>query len=301
MTFLDPKVIGVIGGGRAGTAVGRSLALAGYSILANSKSAYSSENFQRQVPGSELVANPQVIADSADLILITTPDDIIETAVSNLNWHEGQAILHCSGSMSLTVLGPALHQGAEIGSFHPLQTFEPIGADLQWDLRNSPFQGIVFGIEAGPLLAPILTNLASKLGGVTVEISGDMRMLYHAGAVMVCGYLVPVIQDAVRLWEHAGLETAVAIEALLGLVGSTISNISRLGLEESQTGPVARGDKNVVWAHLESLSINNPELIPLYSELAQRALYSAVSSGRLNSVGVAEWRSELIEFAKEIK
>ena len=82
------------------------------------------------------------MADHADLVFITTPDDAIPAVVNQVRWHPGQSVVHCSGADSLDVLEPARIVGAQVGSFHPLQTF----ASIQKAIDNLP--GSTFALEA---------------------------------------------------------------------------------------------------------------------------------------------------------
>jgi predicted short-subunit dehydrogenase-like oxidoreductase (DUF2520 family) len=96
----------------------------------------------------------QGVADNADLILITTPDDAIPFVVNQIRWHSGQYVIHCSGADSLDVLEPARIVGAIVGSFHPLQTF----ASIQKAIENLP--GSTFALEAEGALLDILKEMA---------------------------------------------------------------------------------------------------------------------------------------------
>ena len=42
----------------------------------------------------------KAVADAAELVFITTPDAAIATVASQVKWHAGQSVVHCSGADS---------------------------------------------------------------------------------------------------------------------------------------------------------------------------------------------------------
>jgi predicted short-subunit dehydrogenase-like oxidoreductase (DUF2520 family) len=84
------------------------------------------------------------------------------------------------------------------------------------------------------------------------------RVLYHAGAVIASNYLVTLYRCASQLLSAAGAPPA----ALVPLMQRTIENGFDL------TGPIARGDRGTVDAHLREIAKRAPELEPMYRALA---------------------------------
>jgi len=140
--------LGFIGAGTVGTALSVRLKSKGYEIVAvASRSQASAEKLAQAVGGCQVLNSGQDVADVADLVFITTPDDAIAPVASQIQWHKGQSIVHCSGAASTDILEPARKLGAQVGSFHPLQTF----ASVTQAIDNIP--GSTFAIEAEePLL-----------------------------------------------------------------------------------------------------------------------------------------------------
>ena len=64
---------------------------------------------------------------------------------------------------------------------------------------------------------------------------------------------------ATRLLEEVGAPAA----AIVPLMRRTIDNDFEL------TGPIARGDRSTVDAHLAALADRDPDLVPLYRALAE--------------------------------
>ncbi|GAI64551.1 unnamed protein product, partial [marine sediment metagenome] len=106
-----------------------------YQVIAvSSRSQTSAKKLAQAVSSCHAFNNNQDVADTAELIFITTPDDAIAPVASEIQWHRGQSVVHCSGALSTDILEPAKNLGAQVGSFHPLQTF----ASVKQAVENIP-------------------------------------------------------------------------------------------------------------------------------------------------------------------
>jgi len=127
--------LGFIGAGTVGAALSVRLNSKGYPVVAvSSRSRTSAQNLARAVDGCQVFPNNQGVADNAELVFITTPDDAIASVASQIQWHPGQSVVHCSGADSTDILEPAKKLGAQVGAFHPLQTF----ASAKQAIENIP-------------------------------------------------------------------------------------------------------------------------------------------------------------------
>src|SRR6266849_8783870 len=119
--------LGFIGAGRAGTGLASSFARAGVNVVAiASRKIASAQRLAKRVRGARACA-PQEVADRADIVFLTVPDDAIEGLASSLRWRKGAACVHCSGAVELDVLQKAVADGALAGGFHPLHMFGEAG------------------------------------------------------------------------------------------------------------------------------------------------------------------------------
>ena len=66
-----------------------------------------------------VAARPQTVADSCDLVFITTPDDAINAVARAVTWQRGQGVVHCSGALPASVLSVVEQHGALPGAFPP--------------------------------------------------------------------------------------------------------------------------------------------------------------------------------------
>jgi predicted short-subunit dehydrogenase-like oxidoreductase (DUF2520 family) len=201
---------------------------------------------------------------------------MIPVIVNEIHWHSGQYVVHCSGADSLDVLEPARLSNAQVGSFHPLQTF----AGIQKAIDNLP--GSTFALEAEGALLEVLKSLAVSLEGRWIKLGSGDKAAYHTAAVMSSNYLVTLVKLATDLWGSFGIPREEAIQALLPLLKGTINNIENLGIPGALTGPIARGDAGTVQIHLETLKETSPAIIPVYCEMGLQTVTVALAKGRIN-------------------
>ena len=283
--------IGFIGIGVLGKGLALALSASGYSVAAaHSRSPASSQWLADRISGCLTHDNPQQLADHSDLVFITTPDSIISQVSDSIDWRPGQAIVHCSGSQSPLILAKSQAQGALIGGFHPFQTFA--GLDRPEE-AVSRLAGITFAVAGEGWLKPFLSDLAADLGGRAVSIPESSRALYHASAVLGCGYLAALLQVAVDSWREMGFSDGEALAALLPLVETTVANIGKQGVAASVTGPVVRGDVGTIESHLAALSNSPPSALRVYQALTAASLPLAVQRGV--DAGQLEQIRELID------
>jgi predicted short-subunit dehydrogenase-like oxidoreductase (DUF2520 family) len=268
---------GFIGAGTTGTALAVRLSQNGCPVVAvASRTLSSAQKLARLVPNCQVYHTAQEVAEAAELVFITTPDDVIAQVCGEARWHEGQSVVHCSGAHSVDILEPATNLGAAVGSFHPLQTF----ADVNQAMDNLP--GSTFALEAKEPLLSMLKELTALLKGDWVELKPGDKVLYHAAAVFACNYLVTLVKMALDLWLNFGVSSKEATQALLPLLKGTINNIDNVGLPNCLTGPIARGDLGTIERHLSALEAKNPSLLTIYRELGLQTIPIVLSKGKIN-------------------
>ncbi len=280
--------LGFIGAGTVGTALSVRLNSKGYPVVAvSSRSRTSAENLARAVNGCQVLDSNQAVANTAELIFITTPDDAIASVASQIQWHPGQSVVHCSGAASTDILQPAKEFGAQVGAFHPLQTF----ASAKQAIENIP--GSTFALEAEEPLLNTLKDMATALDGHWVELKASDKVIYHASAVIACNYMVTVVKLATDLWQSFAVPPHQATQALLPLLRGTLNNIDTVGIPQCLTGPIARGDIGTIKKHLDALQEKVPSLLPTYRELGLQTIPIALAKGKINQHQAQELRAVL--------
>ena len=182
-----------------------------------------------------------------DLVLLCVPDAAIAEVAGGLE--PGPWVAHISGATPLAALAPHVRRFG----LHPLQTFSRSGAADQLD---GAWAAITAETDAGRTRG---FWLAERLGLHAFEIGDEARVLYHAGAAIASNYLVTLYRSASRLLQSAGAPP----EALVPLMRRTIENGFDL------TGPIARGDRTTIDAHVRAIHENAPELERMYRALAE--------------------------------
>src|SRR4030042_1477378 len=220
MKRRDTPAIGFIGAGTTGTALAVRRAQHGYQVIAvSSRSLTSAEKLAARISGCKVYSGAQEVADIAELIFITTPDSTIPQVSADVQWHDGQNVVHCSGAHSVDILETAKLRGANTGCFHPLQTF----ASVDQAIDNIP--GSAFAIEAEEPLASALKEMATTLEGDWVILKAGDKVLYHAAAVFACNYLVPLVNVATDLWQTFVVSPSPPTKSLMPLLKGTLSNL----------------------------------------------------------------------------
>ena len=276
-TDIRSRNIGFIGTGTLGSGLALALHRKGYDVRAvSSRTRQSAETLAGSIPGCDALDSPQDVVDAADLVFITTPDSAIASVSGSVRWRPGQEVVHCCGASGRDLLQPAADQGAETGAFHPFQTFAGITGP---DRAVARLTGVTFAISAEGGLADFLRALTKDLGGRAVVVDDDKRAIYHAAAILGCGYLVTLVQAALGALEDSGFSEEEALGAVISLSRATLDNVALLGPAASVTGPLVRGDTATVRKHLDALERSNPPVASLYATLTEISLPVARQRG----------------------
>jgi predicted short-subunit dehydrogenase-like oxidoreductase (DUF2520 family) len=201
-------------------------------------------------------------------ILITTPDGAIEAVADELaricgEDLQGQVVLHTSGAMDSSALHAVRVCGASVGSIHPLQTFNGVTVP--------PLEGKVFAIEGDPMAVRTARKIARALGGAPSQIEPRNKPLYHAAGALAAGHTLVVVEAAIQLLMSLGMKRREAMRALLPMTKQVFQNYERLGPRAAWTGPLARGDYEVVAKHLRVLQQYSPQYGGAYDALNRLA------------------------------
>lgn len=273
--------ISFIGAGKVAQTLSLALLQAGWPVNSvASRSAESAKKLASRLPGAQ--ANSIAEAAQCDWVFLTVPDDAIAELTKSLPWREDQCVLHCSGATEMSALDPAARCGALTGSFHPLQIFsDPVSAAQH--LRGSSV-----AIEGADALREELSAMAQAMGMHPIQLPPGTRALYHAAASYAASMLLPLLNEAVQLWSHLGIDEAQALRALLPLARGTLEAVEKRGLAGALAGPVSRGDVAVVRKHLQALEGLAPSHGEIYRMLTQRQLHLAEISHRLSDARVQD-------------
>lgn len=274
--------VSIIGSGRLGTALAIALSSRGYPIQAVMARRLTSARKAAALIGRNtlaLKASEFELLPRSKILLLTTPDDEIANAAQRLRDSQrpvtrGSIVLHTSGALSSDVLEPLAGNGFHVGSLHPLVSVSDPQAG-QTSLR-----GAFYCIEGDAAAVRTARAIVRALHGRSFTISSRNKPLYHAAAVIASGHMLALYDLATEMLAECGLDRRNALQVLLPLLQSTVSNLSRSDQTRALTGTFARGDIATVRRHLQALSRNGLlEALEVYKLLGRRSLKLAAGNG----------------------
>jgi predicted short-subunit dehydrogenase-like oxidoreductase (DUF2520 family) len=284
----EPPLVGIVGAGAVGTALGVALSRAGWPVQAvASRDPERRDRFCGLVKGARGFAEATALLDEVELIILAVPDDAIASVAGSLRMYSGQAMVHTSGLLGAEVLAPAMAAGTQIGSFHPLVAF----ADTERAV--AALHGATIAIEGDDELAALLAGMAEAIGGVPVRLAAGAKAAYHAAAVLAAGGFVALLDAIAELGRVAGLDEAGSLAIYGPLIEQTLGNAKALGIRAALTGPITRGDRGTLEAHLAALRLHAPDALPLYRAAAEREIALAVARGAVTTEAAEGLRTSL--------
>jgi predicted short-subunit dehydrogenase-like oxidoreductase (DUF2520 family) len=271
---MEPILIA--GTGRVAQAMGRLLAEHGALVYAVAgrdpgRTAAAAAFIGHRVKPADLSAPPK----RATRVLIAVSDSAVSEVAGRLaqqGMRRGVAV-HTCGAMGAEALAPLASTGVACGALHPLQTFATPEQGL------SALPGCLFAIDGDPPALAWAEQIASLLGGETLRIPAQSRLLYHAAAVMASNYVVALVDAAAMLMDAAGVGQERALRALAPLVEASATNAVRLGPVQALTGPIQRGDLLTLTAHMRALAGVPESVRELYRWAGLHTLEVAVRCG----------------------
>lgn len=266
---MIPETLHVHGPGRCGMALARMLRARGTRVLSLSGGSGRHGHPAAVELGVPFTPTMPVLPPKA-WILIAVPDDELCAVAEELAHGPLPAdgfAFHPSAMYGRSVLAPLAARGLATAALHPLRSFPPgcVATELA---------GALVAVDAEPAHQPGCRAFVEAIGGVPVRVADESRTAWHLGATLAGNGPIALLHLAVRIWQRAGVDPEVAWRALAGLAAPVVERAGREGAQ-ALTGPVARGDKDTVIAHLEHVSREHPEAFALVRELDRELLRAA--------------------------
>lgn len=260
--------IAIVGPGRLGSALAPELKRVGYRL----SQIVSGDSSASRRAGRTLAKQVHAKWDAtgagldADLIWFCVPDREIANAAQQLagvvNWR-GKVALHSSGALASDELRVLRRRGASVASVHPLMTF----------VRGSApsLKGVPFALEGDPVALRVARKIVRELGGEAFPISKSKKLAYHAWGAFASPLLIALLVTAERVARDTGFSATQARRRMLPILRQTLANYLKLGPAAAFSGPIVRGDAQVVRRHLKELR-KIPGAGEVYGALARAAL-----------------------------
>lgn len=206
------------------------------------------------------------LLEPADIWLLSVPDTRIREVADHLaRRFERDArsiVVHCSGALSSDALAPLRNIGWSAASAHPVLSFADPGTAV------FQFEGTPVGIEGDPEACRAWGETLAAVGARCFEIRSEQKTLYHSAAVIASNFLPVLASLSSELWRSAGLPEALMQDMLRTLLRNATDNLLALGPREALTGPAARGDTEVVKAHVRAIGAWDPAARDAYDALS---------------------------------
>jgi predicted short-subunit dehydrogenase-like oxidoreductase (DUF2520 family) len=250
----------IVGAGKAGRTLARLWAGAqfleiGAVVNRSLASAQTAVDFIGQGHAAEGVSEIDVLLIAAsDRSLAPCAEQIAQSAHAL----PGAIAFHLSGSVSSEALASLRHIGCAVGSLHPVRSFaDPARAVAE-------FAGSYCGVEGDAAALPFLRQAVERIGGCAFEIDRERKSIYHAGSVFASNYVAAMLHAGVNCLMQAGIAEEQARAILTQIAAGTAGNVAQLGAVNALTGPIARGEAEVVAKQFAELKQWRPELAEAY-------------------------------------
>ena len=255
------KKIGFIGAGKVGFSLGKYISeKAGdaYEVYGYFSHDPASARAAAAFAGGQAFGAAEELAAGCDLLLLTVPDDQIESTWLRLRDaipSESLLVGHCSGCLDSSIF----HGMRAFGSIHPIIAMHDRETAYQ------KLQNAYFTIEGGDDFLEFSKSLLTSLGNHYSTIKAENKVRYHAASVMVSNLVNALTAEGMNTFKECGLDEEFAEKAWRALFLENAQNIVSLGPVLALTGPVERADAATVEKHLNALTGETKEIYRLLS------------------------------------
>lgn len=224
---------------------------------------------------------PSSIADANTVVLAVRDAQIDEAVAELLNGRgkggkagvsSGTVVLHTSGAADPELIPRLGEFGLSGGTFHPLIPFA--NADKVPELLKRAW----IGIDGDDQARATSRRLAGHLGSRTLEIPAGGKALYHAAAVISSNFPVVLAALASDTLVALGIPERSAQQAVHGLMEAAVTNLAETSPVEALTGPVVRGETDILIRHLAALR-READARAVYKRMSLAALTLAAQRG----------------------
>ena len=280
-----------VGAGRAGSAFSRALSTAGYQFAAIISHDADDAKILGERVGAQWGRDWSVVSGTVGFLILAVPDGEIRSALDDAlasgSVGSDTIVAHLSGALGSDVLESFRHKGGAAMAFHPAQTILP---DCD---PATVFDNVVFDMEGDARACALGRRMARDLGGEAVEMTPDTRVIVHAALTVASNFSVAVNRLAERIIAATGISPETARRILPPIILSTGANIAKHGALPSLTGPVSRGDADIVARHIEALAGYGGGMVDVYRMLATFTLAVAREKGALTPAQESALRREI--------
>ncbi len=183
-------------------------------------------------------------------------------------------IFHFSGLLSSTVFPKS--KNIYRGSIHPFATFP----DIVLPPTRNKYYLFVEGNEHA--LRAIKRIFAERYFSIR-KLKGCQKTKYHLLGVFSSNLLVGLVWAICGLAKDIGWTKKEINEVIMPIIEETLHNIRGKGLNNALSGPLERGDIEVIKKHLSTLK-KNKDLSNIYKTLSLTVLKNVVKNSNKKKI-----------------
>jgi len=253
------------GAGRCGRCLGATLDESNHTIVGSWNRTQEAAERAPKMPwptfwGPDI---PTALSE-ADVVWITVVDTHIAAQAARVAQPQ-HVLLHASGALPARVLRQSPTTPRSVASCHPLQSFSDITVETDpvGQVRRS-----TFGIEGEDHAVKTAQAMVQSMGANAFIVADETsKMLYHAACCVASNAMVALTDLAVTLFAETGMSREKALHALAPLIQGTADNLSQAKEpRDVLTGPVHRGDVEVIRSHMRAIADRCPEVLDAYQQ-----------------------------------
>lgn len=280
-----PLRVSIFGAGRVATAVATLLQRRDHLIVgvASRRSASAERSAARL---GAPVSSAEGLSGS-DVILLGAPDGALADATASLGQAaRGAVLIHFAGSAGVAPLQRAAGAVA-LCALHPVQACPDVDTAIE-RLPGSAW-GVTCSADARSWAHVLIRD---DLQGLPVDVAEDDRVLWHAAAVTTSNGISALMATGESLLSSIGIGSPG--DVLGPIAAGTVANTREMAsASKALTGPVVRGEVDVIERHVGAVDGRASSLGRAYRDAVLSIVSSAEATGRITDAVAAEIRRVL--------
>lgn len=280
-----PLRVSIFGAGRVATAAATLLQERAHRIVAVASP--RAESAERSAARLGAPVAPAAELAGSDAILIGAPDGALSDAVVQLgDATKGAVLIHFAGSAGIAPLHRAA-DAAALCALHPVQACPDVDTAIE-RLPGSAW-GVTCSDGARDWAHALIRD---DLRGLPVDVAEDDRVLWHAAAVTTSNGISALMATGESLLSAMGID---APDHVLGpIAAGTVANARDMASgTKALTGPVVRGEVDVISRHVDAVDSRAAGLGRAYRDAVLSIVSSARATGRISEEVAADIRRVL--------
>jgi predicted short-subunit dehydrogenase-like oxidoreductase (DUF2520 family) len=211
----------------------------------------------------------KLVSESA-LIILAIQDRFIADSCYHLSrlsvsWKD-KMVIHCSGTLSTSILQPLSDQGALTASFHPIYSFPANPAE------NRYLKDCWFDIESDDQGYEKLKRLIPVDPKKLIRVDAGSKLKTHLASVFFSNFITALAAIGEEISRDVIKESVQLRDIFHPLIQSALHQYHSAGIPEALTGPASRGDLETILHHLHTLREQDPENFEIYRLLTKKIL-----------------------------